>query len=105
QAEDGIRDLTVTGVQTCALPICYILLAVSLEIMQHQRRAVAFRHLAERVVEHVAPSAFRFFADHVRRPLLMASTVAERIAAMQEIGRASCRDRVQMWVVVSGVDG
>src|SRR2546430_3482900 len=26
QAEDGIRDLTVTGVQTCALPIC---LAVS----------------------------------------------------------------------------
>src|SRR5256886_17574918 len=23
QAEDGIRDLTVTGVQTCALPICY----------------------------------------------------------------------------------
>src|SRR3989475_12779185 len=24
QAEDGIRDLTVTGVQTCALPICGI---------------------------------------------------------------------------------
>src|SRR2546427_2414540 len=23
QAEDGIRDLTVTGVQTCALPIYY----------------------------------------------------------------------------------
>src|SRR3989475_12583608 len=25
QAEDGIRDLTVTGVQTCALPICAVL--------------------------------------------------------------------------------
>src|SRR2546427_494054 len=25
QAEDGIRDLTVTGVQTCALPICIAL--------------------------------------------------------------------------------
>src|SRR5688572_32786479 len=25
QAEDGIRDLTVTGVQTCALPICHLL--------------------------------------------------------------------------------
>src|SRR5256886_4382461 len=25
QAEDGIRDLTVTGVQTCALPICLFL--------------------------------------------------------------------------------
>src|SRR5246127_5817603 len=24
QAEDGIRDLTVTGVQTCALPISFI---------------------------------------------------------------------------------
>src|SRR2546430_3339015 len=26
QAEDGIRDLTVTGVQTCALPICSALM-------------------------------------------------------------------------------
>src|SRR5437867_7432243 len=25
QAEDGIRDRTVTGVQTCALPICRVL--------------------------------------------------------------------------------
>src|SRR5256886_7092197 len=28
QAEDGIRDLTVTGVQTCALPICDLLQAL-----------------------------------------------------------------------------
>ena len=27
QAEDGIRDIGVTGVQTCALPISYALLA------------------------------------------------------------------------------
>src|SRR2546427_9586922 len=27
QAEDGIRDLTVTGVQTCALPISYFVVA------------------------------------------------------------------------------
>src|SRR6266478_7838865 len=27
QAEDGIRDLTVTGVQTCALPISVALIA------------------------------------------------------------------------------
>src|SRR3990167_4453792 len=32
QAEDGIRDLTVTGVQTCALPIC-------LEQLQEAARA------------------------------------------------------------------
>src|SRR2546430_3113799 len=29
QAEDGIRDLTVTGVQTCALPILFTLRAKS----------------------------------------------------------------------------
>src|SRR5699024_12197140 len=28
QAEDGIRDRNVTGVQTCALPICCILLLI-----------------------------------------------------------------------------
>src|SRR6266853_4260950 len=28
QAEDGIRDLTVTGVQTCALPICRPMIAL-----------------------------------------------------------------------------
>src|SRR5438128_5530041 len=28
QAEDGIRDATVTGVQTCALPISYLLARV-----------------------------------------------------------------------------
>src|SRR2546427_9204362 len=28
QAEDGIRDLTVTGVQTCALPICARVLGI-----------------------------------------------------------------------------
>ena len=40
QAEDGIRDVAVTGVQTCALPICDlveklgndIILAVLLDI-------------------------------------------------------------------------
>src|SRR2546430_7003706 len=29
QAEDGIRDLTVTGVQTCALPISDIVVGVA----------------------------------------------------------------------------
>src|SRR2546427_8437816 len=29
QAEDGIRDLTVTGVQTCALPILHLLYEVT----------------------------------------------------------------------------
>src|SRR2546422_6386663 len=29
QAEDGIRDVAVTGVQTCALPICGNVLALA----------------------------------------------------------------------------
>src|SRR2546430_13416611 len=37
QAEDGIRDLTVTGVQTCALPIC----PLEVRLRQDRRRAHA----------------------------------------------------------------
>src|SRR5699024_12053060 len=29
QAEDGIRDRNVTGVQTCALPICLVIIVVT----------------------------------------------------------------------------
>src|SRR2546429_8815991 len=32
QAEDGIRDVAVTGVQTCALPISYALLTSTYDI-------------------------------------------------------------------------
>src|SRR3989304_6208845 len=32
QAEDGIRDVAVTGVQTCALPICGILSGSGVEV-------------------------------------------------------------------------
>src|SRR5256886_6367266 len=42
QAEDGIRDLTVTGVQTCALPISHLLAA------ERARAAEAERLAAER---------------------------------------------------------
>src|SRR2546421_3761161 len=35
QAEDGIRDLIVTGVQTCALPIAKVSPSVSPTLAQH----------------------------------------------------------------------
>src|SRR6266478_9263611 len=45
QAEDGIRDLTVTGVQTCALPISALMLPLALALLSAafppQRRAWA----------------------------------------------------------------
>ena len=42
QAEDGIRDWSVTGVQTCALPICDSLAELDPEnAAQYQERATA----------------------------------------------------------------
>src|SRR2546430_17248463 len=51
QAEDGIRDLTVTGVQTCALPIltpriyCYI----GNRLTQYIKSAKAFRSVVNEI--------------------------------------------------------
>src|SRR2546430_6234702 len=45
QAEDGIRDLTVTGVQTCALPISFAL-ARQLGISQDQAKAFIAEYFA-----------------------------------------------------------
>src|SRR6266576_3245164 len=42
QAEDGIRDLYVTGVQTCALPICW-----TYELPALQSGGTAARKLTE----------------------------------------------------------
>src|SRR2546422_1948908 len=43
QAEDGIRDVAVTGVQTCALPISYTRARV---VVAHRDTAAAFRRAA-----------------------------------------------------------
>src|SRR5207253_6981939 len=77
QAEDGIRDGHVTGVQTCALPI-YFDYARRVEI----RREDELGELA------------RAFNQ-------MASTVHASQQSLEqiEIGRASCRERVSIRVV------
>src|SRR5256886_13560425 len=51
QAEDGIRDLTVTGVQTCALPILFSMRSLALAAM----RAISL--MPSWVNSSVAPSA------------------------------------------------
>src|SRR2546430_5589740 len=45
QAEDGIRDLTVTGVQTCALPI------FKMEVERKRRQHEAFLAEVTKIVE------------------------------------------------------
>src|SRR5204863_6464995 len=62
QAEDGIRDLYVTGVQTCALPIFP-------------------------VYRHIRP-------ELARGEALLRLRVALEVRVPEEIGRASCRERV-----------
>src|SRR5437762_7949800 len=51
QAEDGIRDTSVTGVQTCALPI-YWFTRASLNFIRDEREHPFFLYLA-----HITPHA------------------------------------------------
>src|SRR6266481_278699 len=57
QAEDGIRDGTVTGVQTCALPISLLRLAGALESRsEHPIAAGIVRAATERGISYPAPA-------------------------------------------------
>src|SRR5207302_4468826 len=87
QAEDGIRDFHVTGVQTCALPIC--------------RTVEAFAGYAVQVVigpgqEELAAAALTGLA--LPAPVTGGATRQESVrrgleALAKQIGRASCRER------------
>src|SRR2546430_9377956 len=52
QAEDGIRELTVTGVQTCALPICP---RVGLALSGGSARGIAHVGVLRALVENGIP--------------------------------------------------
>src|SRR5687767_15298013 len=84
QAEDGIRDKLVTGVQTCALPI-----------YDQVRFEVALRTLAPDL-EIIAPIRDEGFSreQEVKALADWGFEVPSQRAAYSEIGRASCRERV-----------
>src|SRR5699024_12033956 len=82
QAEDGIRDRNVTGVQTCALPI--LLLAFGVELRQTGDQHMPLPELFDREESAV----FDDLLDHGRV-----------VPGILEIGRASCRDRL-LWMVI-----
>src|SRR5688572_13093932 len=86
QAEDGIRDLTVTGVQTCALPIfsgptAHASAAANVTVLH---MTGPFRLSSRRHVED---------HPHPGLDVLGDVTVQHPFAGIQ-IGRASCRERV-----------
>src|SRR6266567_7737055 len=59
QAEDGIRDLTVTGVQTCALPISLWITLVALSGIPPGEIPRMDAHLAYRVATGMRPGPVR----------------------------------------------
>src|SRR2546430_12222112 len=83
QAEDGIRDLTVTGVQTCALPIFAACVAL--------RRAFQLLVFPDSAVPNCPleyhPAGSSFLGTTTRRNSLNKTL-------RMKIGRASCRERV-----------
>src|SRR5687767_15686616 len=85
QAEDGIRDKLVTGVQTCALPISMsaVALAATADIVLDGSDNFATRHAANRV------------CVRLRKPLVSGAAVRfdGQVAVFDKIGRASCRER------------
>src|SRR2546430_8741298 len=83
EAEDGIRDLTVTGVQTCALPIC-----APCETEVDLAEAVRQRMPAVEMVRFVNSGTE---ATMAALRLARAATRRELVLKFEEIGRASCR--------------
>src|SRR2546430_10698136 len=80
QAEDGIRDLTVTGVQTCALPISAAHLrtyhTLSPEFMRKEREQRVM-HFSVTLLEFQGRSA-KIFCVPIRTPYLCADSVMSR---------------------------
>src|SRR5690606_39491921 len=83
QAEDGIRDFHVTGVQTCALPIWTSALVLP---------AHAGMVPTSRLIRVTVSRAPRARGDGPRRAPRMRGT-APGLHLTTEIGRASCRER------------
>src|SRR2546427_4102360 len=84
QAEDGIRDLTVTGVQTCALPISKRTGAVMCSVQCAAPGAASTR----------APVTVEKNGSAGAAGATFARSGASASAASRKIGRASCRERV-----------
>src|SRR5690606_40089368 len=105
QAEDGIRDFHVTGVQTCALPISvleYVDVAVEVlraDVVEHDVGATRGRgEFGDEVLLAVVHGDVGVELAAAFEPLVRArgdgDRRAEGLADLDEIGRASCRGRV-----------
>src|SRR5207244_7826679 len=95
---DGIRDDLVTGVQTCALPICGELREYRIAAIQQPRCALDVGTIgAPFVREHrVVVQSELLRALHLGIPIgAFHETYGNGCSAAREIRRASCRARVE----------
>src|SRR5690606_40175203 len=92
QAEDGIRDFHVTGVQTCALPIS-LMRERALGRLDAIRVVAVDAAIVVIVDTVVAKLACPHGADHEAMLELRHETLP--IDDDAEIGRASCRERAE----------
>src|SRR5207245_4063752 len=92
---DGIRDATVTGVQTCALPISFVLPEGNAPqaALADGARILPARTLLE-VVAHLASEApLAVYAEAARAtPPAYADFADVKGQQQVKIGRASCRE-------------
>src|SRR5690606_41057052 len=95
--EDGIRDFHVTGVQTCALPICihkiresvsHMLVLFPFEEEIYQKEGVPVTYVGHPLAEVIPMEPDKAAA---RRYL----GVDPGARVLAQIGRASCRERVE----------
>src|SRR5437879_10109376 len=64
QAEDGIRDTSVTGVQTCALPVNKNLRGVMVDLDQVGRESVCAIDVVDQMREFVVSNGFLIMLEH-----------------------------------------
>src|SRR5438034_6365355 len=88
QAEDGIRDHCVTGVQTCALPILPVFY-LSLEVAYQARGDTGGQDLT------LCHSGVDSFSSHAKT-MPRHAPVGKVIDLGLKIGRASCRESVDL---------
>src|SRR5699024_12049442 len=90
RAEDGIRDRNVTGVQTCALPISWIMEFPAGPAVEKGAWGEGTAHADDGGRSCLmAHCSLRIFPSFSRRPLPWRS----RPPGGQKIGRAACRER------------
>src|SRR5205085_5639511 len=97
QAEDGIRDLTVTGVQTCALPISSEATTWKEGLAAPPPAAPAKLCMGSSHARHLPTHGSMPTRRRIRVALWHNIVLCEALL-FGEIGRASCRERVEVLV-------